>query len=514
MVANLAAAQLSPGDLTNAHKHLEGLSNCTKCHVLGEQETSSRCLECHKEIKNLINQKKGFHASLEVKGKKCAECHGEHFGRNFQIIHFNNKTFDHKLTGYNLEGKHKKIECLDCHKTEFINNKISQKKEGSYLGLETECLSCHKDYHQNTLSKNCTSCHNQNAFKPALGFNHSKTDFVLVGKHQTVECAKCHKIEQRNGEKFQQFSDLEFTSCTSCHNDVHQNKFGNDCRKCHTEFSFHKVKSLSSFNHEKTDFQLRGKHNFVDCKKCHTGSYTRPVQHKLCVNCHHDYHENQFLKNDVLTDCIECHSVSGFTPSAFGIEKHKRSKFPLEGAHLATPCFTCHKKDKKWTFKVGNRCVDCHENIHENYMNEKYMPEIDCKTCHSTSIWNEVTFDHNTTDFALFGKHKQLTCRKCHFKQNPKNELQQQFKWENQSCTNCHNNVHFEQFKENGESKCESCHTNSNWKPEQFDHNNARFKLDGKHQDLACAKCHKPADDLLKNYVVYKFKDISCASCH
>lgn len=62
-------AQLSPGELSKAHAHLEGLSNCTKCHVLGEKETTSKCLECHKEIKNLINQKKGYHSSSEVSGK-------------------------------------------------------------------------------------------------------------------------------------------------------------------------------------------------------------------------------------------------------------------------------------------------------------------------------------------------------------------------------------------------------------------------------------------------------------
>ncbi len=29
--------QISPGDLSNAHKDLEGMSNCTKCHVLGDK---------------------------------------------------------------------------------------------------------------------------------------------------------------------------------------------------------------------------------------------------------------------------------------------------------------------------------------------------------------------------------------------------------------------------------------------------------------------------------------------
>jgi len=116
-------AQLSPGELSKAHAYLEGLTNCTKCHMLGEKETTSKCLECHKEIKNLISQKKGYHSSSEVNGKKCAECHGEHFGRDFKLIRFDDKKFDHKLTGYNLEGKHKETKCVDCHKTEFIKNK-------------------------------------------------------------------------------------------------------------------------------------------------------------------------------------------------------------------------------------------------------------------------------------------------------------------------------------------------------------------------------------------------------
>jgi nitrate/TMAO reductase-like tetraheme cytochrome c subunit len=182
---------------------------------------------------------------------------------------------------------------------------------------------------------------------------------------------------------------------------------------------------------------------------------------------------------------------------------------------MATPCFTCHKKTDKWNFaNLGNRCIDCHENIHKNYMDEKYIPEGDCKKCHSVAVWNEISFDHNTTEFALLGKHTSVSCRKCHFSQDAQNQRQQQFKWENQECTSCHTDVHFEQFKQNEKTDCERCHTNNSWKPEKFDHNTARFKLDGKHEGLACIKCHKLTDNLLKNYIVYKFKDISCASCH
>jgi nitrate/TMAO reductase-like tetraheme cytochrome c subunit len=510
-------AQLSPGELSKAHADLEGLANCTKCHVLGEKETTSKCLECHKEIKAMMDQNKGYHSSSEVKGNKCAQCHGEHFGRDFKIINFDENSFDHNLSGFKLEGKHSTIKCVDCHKPELIHNKISQRKDGkTYLGLGIDCLSCHTDYHQNTLSKSCTNCHNQEAFKPAPGFDHAKTKFPLVGKHQSVDCAKCHKIEEQNGKKFQKFAGVAFGSCTNCHEDVHKNKFGNDCLKCHNEFSFHEVKQIGTFNHDKTDYPLRGKHINVDCNKCHTsGNYTKALRFNRCASCHADYHDKQFVKNGVSPDCAECHSVEGFSPSSFGIERHNKLDFPLEGSHMATPCFACHKTGEKWNFgNMGTRCIDCHENIHKNYMDARYIPDGDCKTCHSVNEWSGIKFDHNTTDFALLGKHARVTCRECHFRQGTEANFTQQFKWEKQGCTNCHTDIHFAQFEVNRENNCLSCHTNDNWKPVKFDHNNARFKLDGKHEGLACAQCHKPVHEGSKNYIEYKFEDISCASCH
>lgn len=508
-------AQLSPGELTKAHANLEGLKNCTKCHVLGEKETTSKCLECHSEIQQLINSDRGYHSSSDVKGKKCAECHGEHFGRDFQIVRFDTNSFNHELAGYKLEGKHKQIECIDCHKAEFIKNGISQKNGETFLGLGVECLSCHKDFHQNTLSNNCISCHNQNAFRPATGFDHNKTKYKLIGAHEKLECVSCHKTEKRDGKQFQKFAGVAFENCTSCHEDVHQNKFGNDCRKCHNEFSFHQVKSLSTFNHEKTDFPLRGMHQSVDCKLCHKAGYAQSIKHKRCADCHSDYHKSQFAKNNVSPDCIECHIVSGFTPSTYTIEKHNKTNFPLEGSHLATPCFVCHKTENEWNFsKRETRCVDCHENIHESILDEKYMPNLDCKSCHSVNFWSEIQFDHNRTNFTLKGKHRQTICRNCHFSKENEKLYVQRFSGLASSCENCHSDVHFNQFEKNNKNDCARCHTFNNWKATKFNHSNARFKLDGEHVGLDCVQCHKPTDGLIQNYIVYKFNDISCESCH
>ncbi|VAW14505.1 hypothetical protein MNBD_BACTEROID01-1357 [hydrothermal vent metagenome] len=513
MVAQVNA-QISPGKLSKSHEHLSGMSNCTKCHVLGEKETTPKCLECHKEIQNLQNRNKGYHASQEVKPEACAMCHGEHFGREFKLINIDENSFDHNLAGYKLEGKHNRLKCKQCHKNDFIKTKISQKKGFSYLGLGTECLSCHADYHQNTLPANCLSCHSQNTFRPAPGFNHSQAKFPLKGKHAIVKCEKCHKKEERGDTIFQQFANVAFSSCTNCHADIHKNKFGGNCTGCHTVESFRQVKNLAGFNHDKTNYPLKGKHQIVKCKKCHVGDYTNPVKHANCTDCHSDYHEKQFQEDGASPDCRVCHSVKGFTPSLYTIEEHNQSGFTLEGAHLATPCFACHKPGGKWDFsKKGGRCVECHENIHKNYMDKKFMPADDCKNCHSVALWPEISFDHNKTDFPLEGKHRKAGCRQCHFKTRD-GETIQQFVWKTRSCTNCHADKHNGQFAINGITTCEKCHTNNNWHPTKFNHTNTRFKLDGEHIDVACAKCHKPDSGRPDSYIAYKFNDISCASCH
>ncbi|MCG6961090.1 cytochrome C, partial [bacterium BMS3Abin03] len=112
---SIAFAQISPGDLTDAHANLEGLSKCTKCHELGEKVLNSKCLECHSEINTLINSGSGYHSSSEVKVKKCGSCHPEHFGRKFKIVNFNPDDFDHGKTGYILTGSHVKTKCKECH---------------------------------------------------------------------------------------------------------------------------------------------------------------------------------------------------------------------------------------------------------------------------------------------------------------------------------------------------------------------------------------------------------------
>ena len=106
--------------------------------------------------------------------------------------------------------------------------------------------------------------------------------------------------------------------------------------------------------------------------------------------------KNQFAKKGGSPDCSECHTLQGFNQSTFTIERHNSSKFQLSGAHLATPCFACHKRSEKWSFReIGEKCIDCHKNIHEPYLDKKYYPGASCISCHNSSRWNEILFNQH-----------------------------------------------------------------------------------------------------------------------
>lgn len=507
-------AQISPGDLTKAHADLEGLSNCTKCHVLGDKVQNFKCLDCHKEIKQLMDQNKGYHSSVEVKGKNCWKCHSEHHGRKFRIVNFNPDKFDHNKAGFKLTGKHANIKCKDCHKADFISNSDIKKRSNTYLGLKENCASCHEDFHQGTLGKDCGSCHDTNKFRPAPKFDHNKVEFKLTGKHEKVECIKCHVKEKRNGKDFQKFKNVAFNSCENCHKDVHKGNFGKNCQKCHVTEGF-KIINKESFDHSRTRYPLIGKHRFVKCVDCHIGGLNYKPKFAECTNCHKDYHKGQFVTNGKIIDCSKCHNVHGFQPSTFSIEDHNKTKFQLSGGHLAIPCQKCHYKNDNWQFKkIGLECIDCHKNVHGTEITEKFIQKNNCKSCHDTESWATITFDHNRTDFVLRGKHAELNCRDCHYKKDVVGRKVFKFASLKSNCEECHKDIHFGQFKENDKSDCQRCHTFNNWKPDKFDHDKTRFSLKGAHQKLKCSACHKNVEVNGNKFIQFKLKDFKCAFCH
>jgi len=533
-----AQAQLSPGKLHKAHSGLEGIENCSKCHSGKQKIVPSRCLSCHKALNARIAAGKGLHAQ-EGYGD-CETCHVEHHGRDYELIWWpdGKDQFDHSLTGYALEGKHKDVPCEKCHQAQNIRNKqelIDQGKDlnHTYLGLDRSCLSCHVDEHRGQMQADqCLTCHNVNGWKPASGFDHSKTKFPLIGKHKKVKCRKCHPLitdeKYPQNRDYVKFKGLRFASCVDCHKDVHANKFGSRCVQCHSTQGW-RIVNEKQFDHNKTAFPLQGKHVQVPCNKCHKpGQPIHIEKFSRCTDCHADYHVGQFAHRRQKGACEECHSVSGFTPAKFTIEQHNRSNYPLKGSHLAVPCIACHKKERinsqetiRFRF-ASTRCADCHQNPHQQEVNG-YLQKGGCEYCHTVESWRAVTFDHNQTKFPLQIKHSKIACGACH-KPIEQADGSTVVRLTNLPllCNSCHKDVHYGQFRDAEARKrgqktthCDRCHTPVDWLAEKFDHNrDSDFKLEGAHKSVRCEQCHVEITLKGKTFRLYKPLRKKCSDCH
>jgi len=520
-ISVIGYCQLSPGDLSEAHKEYEGMSNCTLCHDLGEKVTNTKCLDCHKEIKSLLTEKRGYHANPTISKKDCFECHGEHFGRNFDMVRLDELNFEHELTGYLLEGSHVAVDCRECHVPDNIADKNIKKLEKTFLGLDDKCLSCHDDYHQETLSSNdCVLCHSMESFAPASKFDHDESEFKLVGQHKPLECAECHEIIQKNGQDFQAFNINEFNDCKSCHEDPHNNQIPGKCMQCHTEESFAVLSAKGTFDHNSTGFTLKGNHNNIDCFTCHDQSSNpltvfqdrKATDENSCVQCHDDFHEGKYDN-----DCAKCHSERSFLSlKSMDFFDHSIPDYSLEGKHLDVDCKKCHQE--RFSTPIDySACNKCHEDYHMgDFVKNGFSP--DCIECHSLESGFEYSLytleKHQTTAFPLEGAHQATPCYACHV-----DERDDKWKFRNlgSSCVECHEDLHkgyiSEKYYPNQE--CALCHSNDLWSAVQFDHNITNWPLTGKHLNVSCSECHFDLTDINSN-LVQSFSSLEhqCVTCH
>ena len=426
--------------------------------------------------------------------------------------------------------------CLDCH--EEVAGDIS-KARGYHGRLKLEIV--------------CSDCHSEHKGRRAdivglqiATFDHSLTDYVLLGLHTKTKCGACHT----GGKKYREAP----TTCVACHlsDDVHKAKLGATCDDCHTEAGW----KLGKFDHSRTRFPLRQSHGAVPCRDCHKSPTFHDRPSRACVGCHQrdDVHKNAFGKK-----CESCHSESKWTRVHFDHERD--AHFALRQAHASIKCSSCHKAPL-YTRKLPATCVGCHQkdDVHKGSLG------ADCKNCHTESDWKKVIFNHDRdTKFKLHGAHEKADCSGCHTNKltgkKPPNTcngchsrddvhrgglgtacqschieaswLTTRFDHAKQtgypllgghakaSCKSCHADKTFRQklskdcaschMKDDvheGQqgNRCESCHTEKSWKAARFDHSVARFPLTGRHLKVACGDCHQTP----------RFKDApqACVSCH
>ena len=460
-----------PGKLIEKHHEYE--DSCELCHSdFNPEGQTGLCRDCHREIDLDVSLKKGYHGHESVRNKECVECHTDHKGRDADIVVFEELSFLHKQTDFELKGKHKTLSCNSCHE-----------KDKQYRDAPTDCVNCHIDDepHKGLLGRDCKSCHNEEQWNELEHeFNHGQTDFPLRFKHADLECTVCHT---------ENMSKALPTQCVTCHvvNDVHGGRYGKRCQDCHTEIGWEK----GAFNHDQTKFPLRGSHEDVVCDACHIKPIFEKEMDMECFACHEndDKHLGQNGKQ-----CEACHNTVQWRKSIFD---HDATDFPLTGKHQDLECTRCHKKDI-YDEKLDTDCVGCHklDDVHKEDLG------TECDNCHNEQGWKkEVVFDHDVTGFPLVGLHATAPCEECH-----STHVYSEAKL---NCDACHkiDDIHEKRLGK----YCNECHNPNGWGIWVFDHDvQTNYKLDGEHKDLDCHACHTEPVENAKDIELLT----SCISCH
>lgn len=545
LLAGSASAQISPGPLARQHQFLDGALHCTDCHKIGGGQAQFKCISCHSDIGARVAGKRGLHGSYHIpagSSQECVRCHSDHNGLNFPLVKWDPNKFDHKETGYLLEGKHAGLACNKCHLPEKIPaaERANIKKKDlskTFLGIPQACVACHKDFHEGRLGQNCLQCHNFVDWKDTSGkFDHNKTRYPLTGLHQQVKCEKCHTPDAKGAPRYK---GIPFGKCDDCHADPHKGSFKDKtCQTCHNTSGWKKVSGTGlsdNFDHSKTKYPLLGKHATVECEACHIkGDFKTELPFAKCTDCHKDEHNGQFVAKPYENQCDQCHDLKGYSPSTFTLAKHKQTKFELTGSHLAVPCADCHKLADKNQPKAlipyhfsDLSCTTCHEDIHHGQFRERMVKTgtngqpVGCVACHGTKSWHELDgFDHDQTEFALTGAHRAVACIDCHKPPNLETKmLNVDFKKAPKKCEECHEDAHGGQFAKlyaDKNTQCADCHNASKWKPSLFDHDKrSSFPLEGEHRNVACAGCHKLFKEVDgKQVLFYAPTPKQCSDCH
>jgi hypothetical protein len=501
---------LSPGKLTNAHAELEGDTNCNECHSTGQRIDTNACLSCHDDLAVRIRQHVGLHGR-EYRGKDCAECHVEHLGRNAKLVRWpggGQTRFDHRQSGWPLKGAHASVRCEDCH------DRRNRRGNATFLGLKTDCVSCHEDPHEGRFpGAECTSCHNETNWAEVTNVRSNHPGLSLAAGHSKTKCEACH--DQGNTSPPSAGAD-----CVACHGQVHEAKFGDRCENCHASIRWTGLpKKIGLRAHPLTAFPLEGMHREASCKSCHSPKLSmqqryRRLKFEQCGDCHRDVHRGTLGK----ADCKSCHDEQGFWPTLFTVEQHGRTQFPLDGRHQSVPCAGCHQgKRPHYNLELkAKRCADCHENPHgDQFVTE--MRDGGCAHCHSSRGWDSPRIDHST--WPLTGAHAEAACDSCHSpsKQDRLSGRGATYRGAPRECAGCHRDVHAGQFRlTSPERECEVCHVTASFEIETFDHAElAAYPLEGEHGKLECASCH--LKERLKSgerVVRYRLGYRECADCH
>jgi hypothetical protein len=183
----LARHQETRFPLTGGH----AATACAECHKPGLSESaavasparyhfdSQTCASCHEDPHRAD--------SAGESRPGCEVCHNVRSWKETAV-------FDHATTSYGLEGAHRAVGCLECHRPVIG----SGPRKIVFHGAPTDCIGCHADIHgeqfpRATAGTGCLDCHVMAAWKPSVFHHERQSSFSLKGAHDAVACQDCHK---------------------------------------------------------------------------------------------------------------------------------------------------------------------------------------------------------------------------------------------------------------------------------------------------------------------------------
>lgn len=586
----------SPGPLSAVHgavDELHGSAGCEACHGTEQRPMDQACGDCHAPIGEQLTKDSGFHGHLpEDKKQDCGHCHIEHLDESTGIVGerafvksgwTERKLYEHEKLDFALTGRHEKLACKDCH--ENADAEVISKGQYRFLGLDQDCKTCHEDPHEGK-APDCASCHGQERpFAEVALFEHDPR-FPLTGSHSGISCERCHedgdytrhvatpKSSAQDMVKPSGQDPHPVRDCASCHESPHTQGFirsvarrarkidDQTCSLCHAvaDASLSKPALDKTLGfHGLTGFELQPPHAELACAACHQepaedwktdvkAQYAprfsgRKAEH--CEVCHGDPHEGQFTKSgQPAPACLSCHQTLRFLPHGFDLARHKKTGFPLHGAHEKLGCEQCHenrngKIDPERYAKVRKfvgtpkACKECHESPHRGQFDGGAFVENDCLNCHGDERFFPSNFTaemHAKTQFALEGAHRAIDCRSCHKvaegKQRDSREIGDRiFRGTESECQACHIDVHDGAFDReglprtvDGKESCQRCHGQESFdlaEPKTFRHGFwTGLKLQGAHAKARCESCHIPGKATHGGTRTMGRAKKDCADCH
>jgi len=208
---------------------------------------------------------------------------------------------------------------------------------------------------------------------------------------------------------------------------------------------------------------------------------------------------------DLQTTCSVCHTSQSWTALQISSQfDHAKLGFPLDGAHGATTCRSCHLS---LNFReVSGDCTACHTDNHRGELGS------DCARCHTSRGFldrERMLAAHRLTRFQLSGSHLAVDCTACH---RPGALGQMQFVGTPTACVACHRAEYAtapNHVASGFPTTCEQCHTAVTWQATGTGaHPTTPIALTGVHSGnlITCGECHTSQP--------YAAVSRSCDGCH